>query len=494
MDGGFPNLNEAKEALAVDPINALVAEFNDRYMVVSEAGKVMLYEPDTDPILNRRFYQRIDFADFQKMWMNRTVQTGVDKKGEPVFSQVAPLWLRRYDRRQFIGGVIFDPSNNNRNPEKLNLWQGFAVQPRAGSWAKMKDHILSVVCAGNSNLNEYVLNWSARMVQFPAQRGEVAVVMKGVEGSGKGTFANALRRIMGQHALKISNAKHLVGNFNAHLRDCVLLFADEAFFAGDKQHVGVLKAIITEDSLTIEAKYANAVETPNFLHLMMASNEEWVVPAGLEARRFLVLLVAATKVRDFAYFKAIHAELEAGGYEAMLHDLMNRDLTGFDVHDVPDTEGLQEQKNLSLGTSESWWMDCLHRGYVYKSKLGLENHFGEWHETMTTEVLFASYSEFAKARNERHVMARVAFGAFMIRMGGKYTQPSNAVVGEHIADVITNQYGDTSRKADLVKKVRATGYHLGSLDLTRNAFVEATKLNVEWEAPVQWEPGNPEAE
>ena len=38
---------------------------------------------------------------------------------------------------------------------------------------------------------------------------------------------------MGQHALKISNAKHLVGNFNSHLRDCVFLFADEAFFAGD---------------------------------------------------------------------------------------------------------------------------------------------------------------------------------------------------------------------------------------------------------------------
>jgi len=27
----------------------------------------------------------------------------------------------------------------------------------------------------------------------------------------------------------------LVGNFNAHLIDCVLLFADEAFWAGDKQ-------------------------------------------------------------------------------------------------------------------------------------------------------------------------------------------------------------------------------------------------------------------
>ena len=79
-----------------------------------------------------------------------------------------------------------------------------------------------------------------------------------------------------------------------------------------------------------------------------------------------MLLTAATKVRDFAYFKAIHAEMEDGGYEAMLHDLLRRDLTGFDVRDVPETEGLQEQKKLSLGTADAWWMDVLHRGYVYK--------------------------------------------------------------------------------------------------------------------------------
>src|ERR1035437_7635664 len=107
--------------------------------------------------------------------------------------------------------------------------------------------------------------------------------MRGGEGTGKSTLAKAIRRIMGQHGLAISNGKHLTGNFNVHLQDCVFLFADEAFYAGDPSHVGVLKSLITEDSLTIEAKYQNAVESPNFLHLMMASNEEWVVPATLDA-------------------------------------------------------------------------------------------------------------------------------------------------------------------------------------------------------------------
>ena len=183
--------------------------------------------------------------------------------------------------------------------------------------------------------------------------------MRGGEGTGKGTLARALKRILGQHALAISNAKHLTGNFNAHLRDAVFLFADEAFFAGDRQHVGVLKSIITEEYLTVEAKYQNAVQAPNYLHVMMASNEDWVVPASLEARRFFCLEVADAHRNDHAWFAAIWKQMEAGGYAAMLHDLLRYDLTTFNVRAVPDTEALQRQKKLTLPVAESWWLNVL---------------------------------------------------------------------------------------------------------------------------------------
>jgi Family of unknown function (DUF5906) len=261
----------------------------------------------------------------------------------------------------------------------------------------------------------------------------------------------------------------------------VFLFADEAFYAGDRAHVGVLKALITEPTLTVEAKYANAVQTPNFIHLMMASNEDWVVPASIAARRFLVLLTTAAKVGNRAYFTAIQKQMETGGYEAMLDELQHRDLTNFNVRDVPDTEGLQEQKKLSLGTAEAWWMDVLHRGYVYKSKLGLDDHFGQWHDIVSTEVLFSSYTEYAKSRNERHPMAREWFGRFMVSMGGTPAKPRNVVVGEHITDVTINKYGDTKRLAALIKNDRATGYRIGSIGDARDAFCNTTKLTVEWQ-------------
>ncbi len=480
-DPGY--IQAVEQSLSFDPIDALMAEFNRRYMVVNEAGKAILYAPAYDPVLKRRYHNRMEFADLQKLHLNRTVRNGVDKKGEPVFNQVAQVWLRHRDRRQYIDGVTFDPSGSHDNPDVLNLWQGFAVKPKPGSWKRMQRHIFEVICSSKQELYDYVLNWMARLVQFPAQQGEVAIVLKGIEGAGKGIVARALLYILGQHGLTISHAKHLTGNFNSHLRDAVFLFADEAFYAGDKAHVGVLKALITEPTLTIEAKYQNAVQAPNFLHIMMASNEEWVVPAGLEARRFLVLLVASTFAQNRAHFAAIQKEMEAGGYEAMLHDLLNADLSGFDVTDVPYTEGLQEQKKLSLGTSEAWWVDILHRGYVWKSKLGLDDYFSEWHEVVATEVLYASYTEFARAHGERHPMAREAFGRFMILMGAKAARPRDAVVGEHITDV-PSPFGST-RKAALIKSGRATGYHLGGLVASRAAFTDATKLDVLWEVEEQ---------
>ncbi len=458
---------------AANPVSAMIAEFNQRYMVVSEAGRVIIYEPTSDPILKRQYYTRITFEDFKKLYLNRRIYIGIEKV------KVADIWLASPHRQQFIRGVTFDPSGARPPEGTLNLWQGFAVEPRSGSWELLRVHIRDVICRGNREHYEYLIRWLARMVQFPAEQGEVAIVMRGGEGTGKGTLARAMKRILGQHALAISNSKHLTGNFNAHLRDCVFLFADEAFFAGDRQHVGVLKSIITEPYLTIEGKYQNAIQTPNFLHLMMASNEEWVVPASLEARRFLVLEVGNSHKDDHTWFAAIWEEMEAGGYEAMLYDLLRYNLTAFNVRRVPATDGLQQQKKLSLGTDKAWWLDVLHRGYAFRSRLGLEDYFGRWHSEVSTELLYASYTEFAEKRRERHVLPRETFGRLMISLGAKAKRLVNAAIGEHIADVETPL--STTRKAQPALHPRPPGYVLGALDKARGEFTTLTGLPIDWQ-------------
>jgi hypothetical protein len=473
----------------LDGINAVVDEFNARYLVVNEHGKAIIYQPRHDPILNRRLFDRLSFEDLVKLYANRFVLVGYDQHDKPAHKTAAKLWIGHPRRRQFIGGITFDPANRNIGFDVLNLWDDFAVEPKpGGSWAKLQRHTSTIICGSDPFLYEYLLDWMADVVQHPAKQGEVAIAIRGIEGCGKGILARALRYLLGQHGLAVSHARHVTGNFNAHLRDCVFLFLDEDPLTRDKRFEGVLRALITEPYLMIEGKYQNAVQAPNFLHVMVASNEDWVVPVSLRSRRWVVLDARPDKANDHPYFAAIQAELEnGGGYEAMLHDLLRRDLSRRNLRAIPITAALQEQRQRSIDTTTRWWLTCLHRGYVFESKLGLEKHWQEWHEFLPTEVLFASYIAYCGQQHERNPLNRELFGKWLRtnRAAVKEERRHKQAVGEHM---IPDGFG---RVAELIIQERAYGYVLGGLTDARERFSDRTGLPINWEPATEDDPPDP---
>ena len=461
---------------------------NDQYFVAVDGGKVWVIKSRPDPIFaGRRVLDRFSFADFSKLYMNEWVEV-VTADGKIENKSLPAWWLHRRHRRQYLGGIILDPTGT---PDGYyNLWRGFACEPIAGSWDKLKNHIHEIICAGNKILFEYLLDWIARLFQQPSLPGEVAIVLKGEEGSGKGILCRAVIDILGQHGLHITSSDHLVGKFNAHLRDCIALFADEAFFAGDRQHIGRLKALITEPSIAIEGKGRDVVFVKNRLHVMMAANDDWVIPAGPRARRYAVFEVSKARLDDHPYFKDIQAELDAGGREAMLHELLNRDISRFEVRKFPITNGLREQKALSLDSLGQWWQAVLSRGFLYKSKYNTP-WFGEWHEFYATELLFQSYTQFCAAAKPRGVKSHEELGVFMsklhTRIHGPTPGPKHA--GDPVGEIdsidrarvpVTNPADgsvemvrpDLDEVAILRSRIRAWGYRVGSIEEALARFGE----------------------
>ena len=94
----------------------------------------------------------------------------------------------------------------------------------------------------------------------------------------------------------------MTGNFNSHLRDVCVLGVNEAFFAGDPRQVGPLKALITEPTLAIEQKFVDLITVPNTLHLMVTTNEDWSIPASVDARRFCYFEVSGDNGRQHVLF------------------------------------------------------------------------------------------------------------------------------------------------------------------------------------------------
>jgi hypothetical protein len=337
---------------------------NEQHAVLNDHGKTIIITPRVEIIsddFKRRVIDRSQLSDLQLRYRPRTVQV-TTPSGKITTKRLADYWIE-HPRRKTYDDIVMDPGVTHP-ANVFNLWQGFAVMPRRGSWSRFREHLYSVGAAGNDDVFRYLMGWLARAVQKPGRPAEVAYVMRGAQGTGKGLIARTIGHLFGQHFVHVSRTRHLTGNFNAHLQDAVFVFADEAVWGGDRQSEGALKALITEPTLPIERKGVDTITVKNTIHLILASNNDWCVPSGMDDRRFCVVDVPSTFIDDHTYFARIVDELQHGGYEALLFDLLAYDLSSFDHRKPPQTDAGLQQKLLSMTAVQKWWTDKLVSGEI----------------------------------------------------------------------------------------------------------------------------------
>jgi hypothetical protein len=289
---------DAEERDADEDIDPDLVEMNAKYAVVRIGGKTRVVTLEDSPAYPGSmvpvFSTIPDFCAFHAKRKKEVVlPSGAVKR-----VGLGKWWIDHEERRQY-DAIVYAP--NGSDDAKLNLFTGFGCAAEPGNCSLYLAHLHDNICAGNPEHSKYLLGWMAYAVQHAGRQGEVAVVLRGKEGTGKGVFAKEFGRLFGSHFKHIVNAKHLVGHFNAHLQHCSVLFADEAFFAGDRSHESVLKGLITEETILVEPKGVDPYSVRNCVHLIMSSNSDWVVPAGADARRYFVLDVADTRLQDYKY-------------------------------------------------------------------------------------------------------------------------------------------------------------------------------------------------
>jgi hypothetical protein len=346
-------------------LDQIVEYFNERFFIIGNmGGKCRVCWHEDDPGMpGRRVLGAQIFGDFRNRFDHIKVTVGHDKNHEPIQKGQGEAYLGHYARRQF-DTITFAPGQK-LGRKVYNLWQeGFAYQPTEGDCSLYLEHIRENICSGNQELYEWVVNWLAYAVQRPGEQGHTAIALRGEKGTGKNFFADKFGKLWGNHYFAVSEPEHVIGRFNSHLRECCVLFANEAFFAGDPRHEQILKTLITDELLPIEQKFQDLVTCRNYLHLIISSNADWFLPTSMDERRFCVLDVSDAHRGDKPYFKAIEDQLDAGGYEALLWTLLHRDLKNFSPRTAPRTSGLDYQIARSLKGAEAAWFQCLHLGTV----------------------------------------------------------------------------------------------------------------------------------
>jgi len=300
----------------------LIEEMNAEYALVTLRGggaAILRERPDGDAV------EFLDQRSFGLLYANRMAL----KSGREISAD--KFWLQHKDRREFLGGVVFKPGQEVR-PDEYNLWRGFPIEPTEGvwgcGWEIFLDHLRDEVCCGDQRIFEWLVGWMAHRVQRPWEVPESAVVLIGERGDGKSTVFKLLGRLFGRHYMSVTNPRQLLGNFNAHMMDKVLVLADEAIWGGDKTNEGILKTMISEDRRVVEIKGKDAFEVDNCTAYGICSNNDWVVPVGRAERRFLILRTKGDKRGDLDYWDRLYDQmsLAGGGLGRMLYDLQQVDL------------------------------------------------------------------------------------------------------------------------------------------------------------------------
>lgn len=390
------------------------AFFNDGHAAVIIGGKHRIMRKRYEN--GRETFEFISQCELEKLYQRETIITGFNRFGE-VRKNILKAWAEHSSCTVYTGGVVFAP-NQEVPDDCFNLWRGFAITPKANQAAtsKIHDHIDRIICGGDSDLSEYVYNWMAYTIQNPEKPARAAIVCRGEKGSGKGMLGHFLMALWGSHALHIANGTHLVGRFNSHLRNVCFLFVDEAFFANDKAHENVLKALITEPVLTIEQKGIDAVQQPNFLKVFMATNSAWAVPASRDERRYCVLDVSSAEIGNADYFNALHTETtNPDAQAAFLHEMLNRDISTFNPSKIPETVGLKAQRMASLSSAGEWLVDSFHNGF-FDTK---DNRRTFWEEFVTADALQQSYQLWCdnKKVSTYDRMTNTALGRYLNDLG-----------------------------------------------------------------------------
>lgn len=329
---------------AIDPIGAMVARFNKSYAVVVTGSDYRILQEQHDwrqfhaqglmipryKYLKKEAFIAINAHDMTEVW------TPKGMKPKPS----ANIWLAHPGRRQYMGAIM--APGGEAPMGYFNLWAGWSVDPEPGNVDIWLDHMKHVVCRGNEEYFNFVIDWMADAVQNPAKPKGVAIILQGIEGAGKGIIFESFGRLFGPHYVHVTSAERLTGRFNANQTNALLVFADEVMWGGNRAGAGVLKALVTERFIEMERKGIDAEMGVNMVRLVAASNEDWVVPAGPESRRWFVLKASPHRIGDVEYFDKLYDFLE-NNMASVLDFLMKRKITSR-LNIAPVTEWLKLQR------------------------------------------------------------------------------------------------------------------------------------------------------
>jgi hypothetical protein len=362
------------------------------------------------PIL--RAFSKQDFLD---LYANERYPVGDEQVS------VAKIWFHGGGRRTYKDGVEFDPSHigTRDNATAINLYWGLAYEPAPADpsidpfagvgWSILRAHMVDNMAPNDFDGFKYALCWYADIVQNPANKKGTALVFRGGQGVGKSTIVEMFGRLFGPHDHYVSKTDGVAGKFNEALLARLHVAIEEAVWAGDRVAEGVMKDLKTSLRININPKGIAEFSAANHCRFVILGNPKWLIAAPEDDRRDTVYQFADGNKGKTKTFAAMWAEMEGGGFRALLRDLKAINLKTVTIKGAPldlrepyATAALIEQKERSMETEQAWLKDLLRQGEIRHPYEMLETEPGlRGGPLVPLDALMVNYQAYARDIGDR---------------------------------------------------------------------------------------------
>jgi hypothetical protein len=245
--------------------------------LMSQLNEDLCYIKNTQTYFST--HERILYGDvgrLKRRYGSMTILAESGKQIAAVDEWVKWPFMRMADR------MTYAPGEPQFIRGELNDWPGWGVEAKRGEVSQFLDVIKSI------DGWEWLLKWLAYPVQNPGAKMFSAVLIWSVEqGTGKTFIGDVMRDIYGRNSNVITSVELHDESF-VWLRNMQFILGEEVSQRRSIADSGLLKHIITNDTITINEKYVPTYKLPNCANLMFTSNKPDAIIMDRNDRRFFV--------------------------------------------------------------------------------------------------------------------------------------------------------------------------------------------------------------
>jgi len=388
---------------------ALKSLFEVNHFFVEEPKPIYVRATDREVLP----YTPKECSDLLKTWKFERLT----KKGEPEEIDFFSVWSKDNTKRTYKR-IGFYPDASECPVDVYNCFMkaeaSFLPSGETVDLEPILHHIR--VMAGNETIgSDFILDYFAQIVQYPAVLMGIAILLYGDQGVGKDIIVNWFgESVLGLHQYyMIGKASKCFGTFNSDLEGKLLIHCDEVDRKTTHENADDLKRMITCGRIRIEGKGRDAKSNvKSFCRFFFTTNNMNALKVEDSNRRYAVFRSSEEHICDASYFNRLTEYMKRPEVIRAFYDfLMARDISKFHHTNIPKNELYREMKRSSMDSILQWVLDTEEGFMDEEDGTPIQNKTTDW---------LQMYNSWAVANNVDRASI-TAFGSRMSELANKRT-------------------------------------------------------------------------